>query len=60
LDPADPPPALVFVPCAALDASADAPREGEASALEKATGIDGITKLARRYRRALKARRVSS
>jgi hypothetical protein len=41
-----------------LDESADAPREGEASALEKATGIDGITKLARRYRRALKARRV--
>jgi hypothetical protein len=58
LDPADPPPALVFVPCAVLDESADAPREGEASALEKATGIDGITKLARRYRRALKARRV--
>ena len=57
-DPADPPPALVFVPCAVLDESADAPREGEASALEKATGIDGITKLARRYRRALKARRV--
>ena len=55
-DPAYPPPALVFAPCALLDESADAPREGEKSALEKATGIDELTKLTRRYRRALKAR----
>lgn len=48
---------LAFVPCAALDASADAPREGEASALEATTGIDELTTLARRYRRVLKARR---
>ena len=54
--PAHPPPALVFAPCALLDESADAPREGEKSALEKATGIDELTKLTRRYRRALKAR----
>ena len=55
-DPAYPPPALVFAPCALLDESADAPREGEKSALEKATGIDELTNLTRRYRRALKAR----
>ena len=55
-DPAYPPPALVFAPCALLDERADAPREGEKSALEKATGIDELTELTRRYRRALKAR----
>ena len=55
-DPAYPTPALVLAPCALLDESADAPREGEKSALEKATGIDELTKLVRRYRRALKAR----
>ena len=55
-DPAHPPPALVLAPCALLDESADAPREGEKSPLEKATGIDQLTKLTRRYRRALKAR----
>ena len=54
-DPAYPPPALVFAPCALLDERADAPREGEKSALEKATGIDELTELTRRYRRALKA-----
>ena len=48
--------ALAFVPCAALDESADAPREGEASALAKATGMDELTDLARRYRRVLKVK----
>jgi len=61
-DPANPPPTLLFVPCALLDdpERSRPPSEdlglGSASFLERKTGIDGLTRLVERYRRALKAK----